>query len=176
MRHTGAVGITRRAVTRGLGAIALLGAFACITGCGAKDIVSVNKAMPSETLFTFVLRDISDLDYKVPPEGGIDKGSMQLTVDNSVIASVLIWTRCGSGLAKRLEITADRFVVKEIEDNFDAAKCSPEQLVAAKHVVDVIGSSPRYRYNGERLQLIGEKATVTFALLTTQPLINGNTG
>jgi hypothetical protein len=35
------------------------------------------------------------------------------------------------------------------ETHFDAANCTPEQFVAAEHVGTVIGSSPRYRFDGE---------------------------
>lgn len=174
MRHTGVVGFIRGAVVRRLGAIAIVAA-ACVTGCGAKDLVSVNQPMPSETLFTFLLRDISDLDYEVP-EGGVSNGGMQFMVSNSMFGSLLLWTRCGTANAMRLELTGDRFVVNGFDTRFESGKCTPEQFAAAERVGAVIASGPRYRFNGERLQLINGITTVTFALLKTQPLVNGSTG
>jgi hypothetical protein len=84
------------------------------------------------------------MDYEIPPEGGIDKGAMQFMVNNSMFSNLFLWTRCGTAIAPRFELTADRFVSTDFVTRFDTGKCTPEQFVAAERVGAVIASNPRY--------------------------------
>ena len=65
--------------------------------------------------------------------------------------------------------------MNSFDTRFESGMCTPEQFAAAERVGAVIASGPRYRFDGERLQLIDGKTTVTFALVKTQPLVNGST-
>ena len=103
-------------------------------------------------------------------------GGIQLNVLNSVVKSVLLLTGCGAGSGQHREITADRVVMRDFVTRFDACKCTAEQLAAAERVGAVIATSPRYRFNGERLQLISDKATITLTLVSKAEMINGSTG
>ena len=166
----------RRAVTRGLGAIVLLGAAACITGCGAKELVSVNKPIPANARTSFAVQAISGMNFTGANESFVSGGGIRLSVSSSVVNFVSILTHCGPGSASFVELTPERLVVKNFATHFDNRRCTPEQLAAADRVGAVISSSPRYRFDGERLQLISEETTVTLAYVETQDLVVDSNG
>jgi hypothetical protein len=56
------------------------------------------------------------------------------------------------------------------------AACTPQQFAVAWRVGAVIASSPRYRFDGARLQLISEKTTITLALVSKAEMVNGGFG
>ena len=70
----------RRAVTRGLAAIALLGAAACIAGCGAKELVSVNKPIPANARTSFAVQAISGMNFTGADESFVSGGGIRLSV------------------------------------------------------------------------------------------------
>jgi hypothetical protein len=164
----------RRAVARPLSALAVILA-ALASACGAADLVSVNEPLPNHAAMTFTVSKISGTDFEAP-EGGTQEGGMQFNLANdTVLKDLFLWTRCGVLHSSHVEITGDHVVATQFDDRLEPAKCTPEQLAAVKRVGEVLASSPRYRFDGERLQLVADKTTVTFVLRNTTPLVNGNT-
>jgi hypothetical protein len=164
----------RGALCRGLGALAIaFTAVVCAAGCGAKDLVSVNQPIPADMRTTFKVQKISGMNYTSADEDFLSGGGIQLNVLNSIVKEFSIHTGCGSAIGKHREITADRVVMRDYVTHFDASKCTPEQLAAAERVGAVIASSPRYRFDGERLQLISDKATITLTLVSKAEMPNG---
>ena len=154
----------RRAATRRLGSIAVV--VVGIMGYAAGVPASPHRPLPTNTVTTYWLLELSDASYAIPrdrtPES-IGDGSMKLDVSNNASRDMLLWTACGSGHATRFEFTADRLVTDDFIMNTHPA-CAIEYFTAAERVGQVIWSNPSYRFDGRRLQLIGDVATVTFVI------------
>ena len=165
----------RGTVARRLGAIGIVTA-ACVAGCGAKDLVSVNQPIPADMRTTFRVQKISGMDFVGADESSGSGGGIQLNVLNSVVKDFLIVTRCGTAHGSHFDITAERVAIDDFVTRFDAEKCTAEQLAAAERVSAVIATSPRYRFDGERLQLISDKATITLRLVSKAEMVNGGFG
>jgi hypothetical protein len=106
------VGFTRETVARRLAASLLLGAAACAAGCGAKNLVSVNKPLPANTLTSFDVQKISGLNYTGAGESAMSGGGIRFNITNSALMSnVLVLTHCGGGGTSEFQLTADPFVV-----------------------------------------------------------------
>jgi hypothetical protein len=101
---------------------------------------------------------------------------MQFHLTNLMFMDLLLRTRCGVFHSSHLELTSDRIVVKGTDNLLKAAACTAEQFAAAERVREVIASSPRYRFDGERLQLISDKTTVTFVLISTSEMVADGEG
>ena len=175
VRHTVAVGFMRWAVARCFGTMAIIAA-ACVAGCGAKDLVSVNQPIPADMVTTFKVEKISGMNYTGADESFMGGGGIQLNILNGMVKTFFVVTGCGPATGQHREITADRVVMRDFETHFNAGKCTAEQLAAAERVGAVIAASPRYRFNGERLQLISDNATITLTLVDKQEMVNGGFG
>ena len=152
----------RRAVVRRLGAVVIVAA-ACAAGCGA-----VTKPLPANTLTVFDVQKISGVNYTGAGESAMSGGGIRFHINSSVVSGVLVETGCGGGGTSGFQLTADHLVVGEFVNGIDPAKCTPEQFAAVDRVRELMSSSPRYRFDGKELQLIGEKTTVTLTLVESR--------
>jgi hypothetical protein len=170
------VGFIRTGVARRLGAIAVFVAAAGVTGCGAKDVVTVNEPLPANTVVSFDVQKISGMNYTGAGESFLSAGGIRINIMNSVLTSVTMFTHCGGGGTSGFELIADRFVVRDFVNSIDPAKCTPEQFAAVERVRVLMSSSPRYRFDGDQLQLISDKTTVTLTLVETQNVVIDSEG
>ena len=147
------------------------------SGCGLVGD-SAGKPIPANSRSSFRVQSISGMNFT----GGADENfifgkGVRLSFQIHDISLVSMLSACGPGDAV-VRLTSGRLMVNEFNTHFNAdnGRCDPERLDATERVSAVISSSPRYRFDGQRLELSSEQTTVTLELIETEDLVVTDTG
>ena len=143
-----------------IAALALIG----IVGCAG---VEATEPLPRDiSIYT-----VRAIDGKaIAPELSVN---FYIVNDPALVRRVWWWNECGTAttvradreISRSVDITDEQLVVHGVDSHLDERKCDGERFAISQQIVNVVGASPRYTFDGTTLELRGADARVTFTLV-----------